>query len=538
MRALLTPGLALIRSCSLGFSFAIAGILVSVPLLLALFVLYPVFSNAAGAPSSGTAVVLALAAVFVVLGLYVLACLYSWTRTGLVRLGQTLERIASGDLTSRIDADDAEASQESEAGRLWDSAKQMNASLVEIVNQVRASSDTIVSGAKEIAAGNTNLSQRTEEQAASLEETASGIDELSATIEQNAANCNRASELVKGTRDVTTRASDRMHRLSTTMTEIDSSAKRVTEIVGLIEGIAFQTNILALNAAIEAARAGQQGRGFSVVATEVRSLAQRCAGAANDIKALVSESVDKAGQGSRLVLETGAAMDQLVKGVGEVQALVDQIATASAEQSSGVEEINKAVVKLDAVTQQNAALVEEAAAAASSFEEEAGRLVDVVGTFKVDRMEEQDEAVALVKKAANRIRQVGVQQACKDINSPQGGFKFGDLYAYVIDKRGIRLAHASEPQKCGEDSSVLKDADGKEFIREMIHIANTRARRWCDYKWANPSTKQVEQKSAYVALVDDVIVGCGIYKGEVAAPLLLRDKSKRGKPLLSSNRVL
>lgn len=533
MKGVLRPAFAVITRFSLAFNFVLVGILFAIPLLISITILSP---GTSAARSEFVGVALAAMATSAFLGIYFMASLYLWTKIGLVRLGETMERIARGDLTGRVDPGGAAGAADSEAGRLWNSARQMNVSLVEIVTQVRASSHTIVSAAKEIAAGSGHLSQRTEEQAASLEETASGMEELSATVKQNAANCQRASDVAGGTSTVTGRASERMRELSRTMGEIDSSAKRVTEMVGLIEGIAFQTNILALNAAVEAARAGEQGRGFAVVASEVRGLAQRSAAAAKEIKALVRASLENAAQGSKLAEETDATMQQVSDSVGEMKSLIDQIAASSAEQSSGVEEINKAVLQLDNVTQQNAALVEQATAAALSFEEEAGRLVNVVESFKVDRGEERDAAVALVKKAVNQIRTVGMQKACEDFNDPHGRFRSGDLYIYVVSTAGIRLAHGSEPHKCGEVCLHFKDADGKEFIRDMMNVAKARGRGWCDYKWANPLTKTIEQKSAYVEMASGAIVGCGIYKGD-QAKISARRPQDRSKPRRLASRL-
>src|SRR5438477_6379578 len=283
----------------------------------------------------------------------------------------------------------------------------MNQSFTEIVGQVRTSADAIASVAKDIADGNTNLSQRTQEQASSLEETASGMEELAATVKQNANNCTRADALAATASEVAGKAASQMHALSETMKQIDDSSRRVADILGAIEGIAFQTNILALNAAVEAARAGEQGRGFAVVASEVRSLAQRSAGAAKEIKALIDASVNNVVQGTRLVDAAGGTMNEVVTSVQKVTDVIGEIAAASSEQSAGVEDINKAIVQMDGVTQQNAALVEEAAAAALAFEDEAGRLVNVVGAFKLDRTEERDKAVALVKRAVSHVKAAG-----------------------------------------------------------------------------------------------------------------------------------
>ena len=319
---------------------------------------------------------------------YVTLGYYARTSFALAQLRSTLKRIASGDLTAQINLHTA--------GRLWESVAQMNASLVGIVNQVRTSADTIVSGAREIAAGNGNLSQRTEEQASTLEQTASGMEALAGGVTQNAASCKRASTVAGSASTVAEKAAAGIGEVTRTMQQIDQSAHRVSDIIGVIEGIAFQTNILALNAAVEAARAGEQGRGFAVVAAEVRELAKRSADAAKEIKVLIEASTSSAAHGTKLVKEAGDTMNEVVTSVREVNGLIRDIAAASSEQSAAVDEINRAMEQMDNVTQQNAALVEQAAASTLAFEDEAARLAEVVGAFKTDRVERSQAPKAAV----------------------------------------------------------------------------------------------------------------------------------------------
>jgi methyl-accepting chemotaxis protein len=269
-----------------------------------------------------------------------------------------------------------------ETGVLLDQIKDMSARLAEIFEKVRASSDVINQAAREIAAGHVNLSQRTEEQATTLEETASGMEELSATVKQNAESCQLASGLSRSADEVAQRGAQTVHRVVERMAMIDTSSRKIADIIGVIEGIAFQTNILALNAAVEAARAGEQGRGFAVVASEVRSLAQRSAQAAKEIKGLIEESAGNVSEGGKLVHEAGRIINEVVTGVQKVTELVAQIAVASKEQSSGVHEINKAIMQMESVTQQNAALVEQATASTLAFEEQAAKLIAAIRHFK------------------------------------------------------------------------------------------------------------------------------------------------------------
>jgi methyl-accepting chemotaxis protein len=252
-----------------------------------------------------------------------------------------------------------------------------------IVSRIKQSTDSINTAAQEIAAGNADLSQRTEEQASSLEETASSMEELTSTVRQNAENARQANQLAVGASDVASRGGQVVSQVVTTMGSINDSSRKIVDIIGVIDGIAFQTNILALNAAVEAARAGEQGRGFAVVATEVRNLAQRSAAAAKEIKALISDSVEKVNSGSQLVDQAGKTMDEIVASVKRVTDIITEISAASQEQSSGIEQVNQAVTQMDEVTQQNAALVEEAAAAAESLQEQAEGLAEMVQAYKV-----------------------------------------------------------------------------------------------------------------------------------------------------------
>ena len=262
--------------------------------------------------------------------------------------------------------------------------KQMRNSLVDIVSQVRRGTHTITTASREIAAGNTDLSSRTELQASSLEKTASAMEELTSTVKQNAENAREANQLAATASDVARKGGEVVSQVVGTMGEINSSASKIADIIGVIDGIAFQTNILALNAAVEAARAGEQGRGFAVVASEVRNLAQRSAGAAKEIKALIGDSVDKVEEGSRLVSDAGATMQEIVDSIGRVTSIMSGIAMASQEQSAGIEQVNQAIAQMDQVTQQNAALVEEAAAASTSMREQAQALSQLVSTFRFE----------------------------------------------------------------------------------------------------------------------------------------------------------
>ena len=292
---------------------------------------------------------------------------------------QVAETVAGGNLSTRI-----EVQSRDETGQLMHALRNMNESLARVVGQVRAGTDTIATASGQIAAGNHDLSSRTEEQASSLQETAASMEELTSTVKQNADNARQANQLALSASEVAIKGGGVVSQVVGTMGSINASSKKIVDIIGVIDGIAFQTNILALNAAVEAARAGEQGRGFAVVASEVRNLAQRSAAAAKEIKGLIDDSVSKVDAGTALVGEAGKTMEEIVESVKRVTDIIGEITAASREQASGIEQVNQAIAQMDQVTQQNAALVEEASAAAQSMQEQAGSLVEAVRVFKLD----------------------------------------------------------------------------------------------------------------------------------------------------------
>ena len=353
----------------------------------------------------------------------------------LVRAVDASNAVAHGDLTHPIHVDGKD-----EVSQLLMSLSAMKDSLVNIVGKVRSGTDTIATASGQIAAGNQDLSSRTEQQASSLEETAASMEELTSTVKQNADNARQANQLAVSASSVAVKGGAVVAQVVDTMGAINTSSKKIVDIIGVIDGIAFQTNILALNAAVEAARAGEQGRGFAVVAAEVRSLAQRSAAAAKEIKTLIDDSVQKVGEGSRQVAQAGQTMDEIVGSVKRVTDIMAEIEAASREQTQGIEQINQAITQMDQVTQQNAALVEEAAAAAQSLQEQAAGLSAVVSAFRLGSEDVQHASPS----RPSPVRQAPRPQAVQHRQPP-------------AVKRGI-AAPAPKPRKPPQAASQLAAA--------------------------------------------------------------------------------
>jgi methyl-accepting chemotaxis protein len=339
--------------------------------------------------------------------------------------------VAAGDLTVQV-----AVTSRDETGELLSALKDMAAALSRVVGEVRHGTDTIATASGQIAAGNQDLSQRTEEQASSLEETAASMEELTGTVKQNAENARQADQLAQSASEVAVKGGDVVGRVVDTMASINHASRKIADIISVIDGIAFQTNILALNAAVEAARAGEQGRGFAVVASEVRNLAQRSAAAAKEIKGLIDDSVGKVHSGSQLVEQAGATMQEIVGSIKRVTDIMGEIAAASQEQTRGIEQVNQAITQMDQVTQQNAALVEEASAAAQSMREQAGSLVQAVSVFKLQASEDVARVVPEAGKSGDR----SMSRPAKGATGPRAAV----TRPAAVQKRTAELATAGE----------------------------------------------------------------------------------------------
>jgi len=387
--------------------------------------------------------------------------------------------------------------------------------LFSVVAQVRTGTTHVAMNSSQITRDNEALSLRTATQAESLQQTAATMEELTAAVRQNADTAQQANALVRSATGRAEQGGAVMNEVVQTMGSIRDSSHSIRDIIGVIDGIAFQTNILALNAAVEAARAGEQGRGFAVVAGEVRTLAQRCAGAAREIRDLIAASADKVEAGGRRVDEAGQAMHEIVAAVRRVADLIAHIDAASREQSEGIESINGAIARIDRTTQANAALVQDATKTAAALHERAVALMREVDLFDLGEREygNAQEAVQLVRAGAAFCNSHGRDALVAEVNRlAQGRFVDRDLYLMVLSAdTGVFLAHGNNPRTLGLGPQS-KDVDGKAFVREMTEVARRQGEGWVDYKWAHPVTNEVLTKSTFVQRVGDVVLACGIYR--------------------------
>jgi methyl-accepting chemotaxis protein len=376
-----------------------------------------------------------------------------------------------------------------------------------MVASVRSNSALVANSGDVLVTGNEALSSRTEQQAANLEQTSASVQELSSTVQSNADTAQHADQAAQGVRDIAEQGARGMADAIASVEAIEASTKRMDEIVGVIDGLAFQTNILALNAAVEAARAGESGRGFAVVATEVRSLAQRSAESAKEIRQLIGSSSAQVASGVAQIRAAGENITRIVDGVRSVAANMSQISTSSAEQSGSLAEITTAIRQLDQITQQNAAMVEQAVSQATALQERASVLADAVSVFKLQQGS-ADEARALVERALQlRAAAHGRDAFVREVTAKESGLFDRDMYVFVLDRNGQYLAFGGNPAKVGTRVQDVAGIDGNALMASIIGQASV-GPGWVEYDIVNPS---------YVVQVDDVYVGCGVYKSLMAA---------------------
>ena len=387
--------------------------------------------------------------------------------------------------------------------------------LAEVVYQVRTASTNVAINASQITIDNEALSGRTDTQAESLQQTAASIEQLTATLRVSASTAQQANELARAAAARAEQGGEAMREVVETMGSIRASSHGIRDIIGVIDGIAFQTNILALNAAVEAARAGEQGRGFAVVATEVRSLAQRCAEAAREIKGLIGASVQQVDAGGARVDQAGAAIAGIVTEVRQVAELIGQIDAISQEQSSGIQSINEAIGRIDGATQENATLVSAAARTAAALKDRAAAVTRVMSVFDAGGTEQGtlEEARELVERGCEFVRQHGMQALMADINRMEHGrFVRGDLYLNVLDESGTFVAHGNNPGRIGTGPQ-LRDLDGMCFPQQFVRMALQRGEGTVDYRMKHTLTGEAAVRSSFVKRVGRHVITCPYYKG-------------------------
>ena len=438
------------------------------------------------------------------LAVYFLLALRSGISLHLSQLQQAVERSKEGDLTARMELDGRD-----ELAGLGRSVEEMNRELSAMVAHIRSTTALVAYSGQGLALGNRDLSDRTEQQAASLEQTGASVRQLTEMVSQTAETARQVNHLSERVHRVTEHGRGSMDAAVASMTGIQESSRRMHDIVGVIDGIAFQTNILALNAAVEAARAGDAGRGFAVVASEVRTLAQRSAASAREIRELIAGSSQRVNEGVQKISSASEAMGEVLAGIREVAQNIGTISNATAEQGGSLAEITQAVSGLDGITQQNAKMVELAADSAAALRERAGRLADAVSSFRL-RQGTADEAVAMMERALQHYQGRG-EQALQDFNAASGPFIDRDLYLFGIDDDGIYRVFGGQPERIGTRMQDVPGIDGKELVRKIEACIATGG-GWVEYDFRNPATGRIQPKMSYVVRCGAINLGCGVYK--------------------------
>ncbi|WP_439389178.1 methyl-accepting chemotaxis protein [Ideonella sp. YS5] len=422
--------------------------------------------------------------------------------------------IAAGDLAHKVQVEGQD-----ELARIGQVVERMSEGLSVMVAEIRSSAVRVGIAGKQLASSGEALSERTETQAQNLRETVATVGQLSDAVATNAAAAHALDQLTTQLRDQAETGGSAMRETVQSMSKLEESSRRVAEIIGVIDGIAFQTNILALNAAVEAARAGEAGRGFAVVATEVRQLAQRSGSAAAEIRQLIGQSTDQVEHSVGRIQRTNSALDAVVTGVRDVSDKLRGIAQASTQQSTSLAEVSRSVGTLDEITHQNATMVDESSRASGELVTRATMLSDAVASIRL-RQGSADEARAMVDKAAALIRERGLQAAAQVFRQAGGGFLDRDLYIFVTDREGRYHVHGAKPAMEGKRVHEVPGIDGDRFARESWEA--TTGNHWVEYSIINQVTGKVQPKASYVvAISDQLLVGCGIYTstGRVTAAL-------------------
>ena len=386
----------------------------------------------------------------------------------------------------------------------------MMGNLSAMVAEVRSNSALVAHAGRSLAVGNRDLADRTEQQAANLEQTAASVQQLSSTVNLNADTASDSDKQAANVRSVAEAGAQSMGQAVSSVEAIQKSAQQMNEIIGVIDSLAFQTNILALNAAVEAARAGEQGRGFAVVASEVRSLAQRSAASAKEIRHLIETSRQQVDASVTQIRTAGSSMTEIVNGVRGVAENMSLISASSAEQSSGLSEISSAVTQLDQITQRNAQMVERAVSQANQLEHRAAHLSKAVSSFALQQGT-AEEAMHLVQRAIEHRRNTNPDTFVRDLTDPSKGFHDRDMYVFALDAQGVYRAFGGKPEKVGSRVQDLAGVNGQALLEDIVGQAEVEP-GWVEYDIANPVTGSIQGKMSYVVKIDALYVGCGVYK--------------------------
>jgi methyl-accepting chemotaxis protein len=500
----LRPGVSLMRRLRMPGKIGVLALLLTLPWL----------PLAIAAMRHGLWLELALGSTGFALLVYMGVAFYSSFSATLRVLHDGVTAVAAGNLAHKVQVQGSD-----ELAEIGTVVERMNERLSVMVAEIRSSAVRVGISGQQLLASGEALSQRTVAQAANLTQTVATVGQLSEAVAANAGAARELDQLTGQLRQQAEAGGAAMRETVQSMTTLEASSRKVAEIISVIDGSAFQTNILALNAAVEAARAGESGRGFAVVATEVRQLAQRSGAAAAEIRHLIGQSTEQVGQSVSRIQRTNGALDAVVNGVRDVSDKLRGIAQASAQQSTSLEEVSRSVGSLDEITQQNAGMVEESSRASGDLVNRANLLTDAVATIRL-RQGSADEARALVDKAVKLINARGLHAAAEVLRKPDGGFLDRDLYIFVTDRDGRYHVHGAKPAMEGKLVHEVPGIDGDRFARESW--AATSGNHWVEYSIINQATGKVQPKASYVvAISDKLLVGCGIYtsNGQVTAAL-------------------